>query len=137
MATVTIRGLDAANISNLSDNTVLEAEDDTGASVYITIGMIRSLLFTGPSALNFSGDVTGSGSTALVLTIANDAVTLAKMAEISSQSILGRASAGTGNPEVLALGPGLTAFNGVLDTVTSFDVSDGLALYDHRAFGGF
>jgi hypothetical protein len=137
MATVTIRGLDAATFGLLSDNTALEAEDDSGASVYITIGMIRTLLFTGPTALSFSGDVTGSGSTSLTLTIAAGAVTLAKMASIATATILGRSSAGTGAPEVLTLGAGLGVSGGVLDTVTSLAVADGLALFDHRAFGGF
>jgi len=44
-----------------------------------------------------TGDVTGD----TVLTIADDAVTLAKMAEMATDSILGRDTAGTGNPEVL------------------------------------
>jgi hypothetical protein len=51
-----------------------------------------------------TGDVTasaGSNST----TIANNAVTLAKMATIATDSILGRATASTGNVEVLTALP--------------------------------
>jgi hypothetical protein len=136
MATVTIRGLDPATLALLSDNTALEAEDDSGASVYITIGMIRSLLATGPAGLTFTGDVTGSGTTSVVLTIPAGSVDLAQLADLPAKSLIGRGT-GVGVPQALSLGSGLDIVAGVLDTVTSIDISDGLAVYDHRAFGGF
>lgn len=46
-----------------------------------------------------TGDVTGSTT----LTIANNAVTLAKMATIATASFLGRSTSGTGNVEVLSV----------------------------------
>lgn len=46
-----------------------------------------------------TGDVTGSG----VLTIADEAVTLAKMADMASSSLIYRRTAGTGPPEVNTL----------------------------------
>lgn len=49
---------------------------------------------------DLSGDVTTSGS--MTTLIANGAVTLAKMVNMSTASLLGRNSAGTGSPEVLS-----------------------------------
>ena len=49
---------------------------------------------------NHTGDVTSTGDGATV--IANNVVTLAKMADIATASILGRNTAATGNPEVLS-----------------------------------
>ena len=58
-----------------------------------------------------TGDVTGSGA----LTIAADAVTNAKLANVATATIKGRATAGTGDPEDLT-GTQATA---LLDTFTS------------------
>lgn len=61
------------------------------------------------ATITLSGDVTGSGTTAITTTIAslavnegkiaNNAVTFAKMQQISTASFLGRSSAGAGNIE--------------------------------------
>lgn len=61
----------------------------------------------GTSLANLSGDVTTSG---LVATIANDAVTYAKMQNVSAASrLIGRGSAsGSGDPEEITLGTGLS-----------------------------
>ena len=58
-----------------------------------------------------TGDVTGSGA----LTIANDAVTNAKLANVATATLKGRATAGTGDPEDLT-GTQATA---LLDVFTS------------------
>lgn len=58
----------------------------------------------------FTGDVTSpTGSAAQ--TIANNAVTLAKMADIATASLIGRNSAGTGDPEVLSVATVKTLLN--------------------------
>ena len=49
---------------------------------------------------NLSGDVTSSGN---VTTIANSAVTLAKMADMATASFIGRNTAATGVPEVISV----------------------------------
>jgi hypothetical protein len=48
-----------------------------------------------------TGDVTASGSGSVAATIANDAVTNAKMANVATQTIKGRTSGSTGDPEDL------------------------------------
>lgn len=57
---------------------------------------------TGDQTISLTGDVTGSGTGSFSATIANSAVTLAKMADMATASILGRNTAGTGVPEVLS-----------------------------------
>jgi trimeric autotransporter adhesin len=61
-----------------------------------------------------TGDVTASGTGSVAATIANDAVTFAKMQNIATDRILGRDSAGSGDVEELSLGTGLTIAGGAL-----------------------
>jgi hypothetical protein len=68
---------------------------------------------------NHSGDVTGSTA----LTIANDAVTLAKMADMATASLLGRNTAAIGDPEVLPAATVRTLLN----------VENGANNYSHPA----
>lgn len=58
---------------------------------------------TGNQSITLSGDVTGSGTTGIASTIANDAVTFAKMQNIATDSLLGRDTAGTGDVENITL----------------------------------
>ena len=66
--------------------------------------------FSGASTItnaDLTGDVTTSG--ALATTIANDAVTYAKMQNVSAASkLLGRGDSGSGDPQEITLGSGLT-----------------------------
>lgn len=57
---------------------------------------------TGDQTITLTGDVTGSGTGSFAATIANSAVTLAKMADMATDSFIGRDTAGTGVPEVLS-----------------------------------
>ena len=65
-------------------------------------------VFSAPTVItngNLSGDVTTSGT--LTTTITNNAVTLAKLQQISSHRILGRNSAGTGDVEQITISQAL------------------------------
>jgi hypothetical protein len=66
--------------------------------------------FSGATAItngDLSGDVTTSGT--LVSTIANDAVTYAKSQNVSAASkLIGRGDSGSGDPQEITLGSGLT-----------------------------
>lgn len=68
---------------------------------------------------NHTGDVTSTGDGATV--IANKAVTLAKMADMATASLIGRKTASTGVPEVLSKADALTLLN----------VADGANNYTH------
>lgn len=59
------------------------------------------ILYVGDVTTNatHTGDVTGSTA----LTIANDAVTLAKMANLATAKLIGRTTAGTGDPEAVPI----------------------------------
>lgn len=65
---------------------------------------------TGDQTITLTGDVTGSGTGSFAATIANDAVSYAKMQNASAASVLlGRGSAsGSGNLEEITLGSGLS-----------------------------
>ena len=67
-------------------------------------------LFSGSGGITaLTNDVTASGTGSVVATIANDAVTYAKMQNVSTNNrLLGRASAGAGDVEEIILGTGLS-----------------------------
>lgn len=70
---------------------------------------------TGDQTITLTGDVTGSGTGSFAATIANNAVTLAKIQDITTARILGRVTAGSGDPEQLT-GTEVTT---LLDTFTT------------------
>jgi len=79
----------------------------TGSPEVLAAATVRSILNVANGANNYShpnhsGDVTSSGDGAQ--TIANNAVSLAKMADMATASLLGRNTAGVGDPEVLSAG---------------------------------
>ena len=56
---------------------------------------------TGDQTITLSGDLSGSGTSGVAATIANDAVTNAKLANVATGTIKGRIAASTGDPEDL------------------------------------
>lgn len=87
---------------------------------------------------NHTGDVTSSGDGAQ--TIANNAVTLAKMADVDTARILGRTTAGTGDPEALTKAQAIALLQGTAigDLVKLEDVggSPGLPAVDGSQLTG-
>ena len=72
------------------------------SATYLTVTTAASTYLTGNQTVTLSGDATGSGATAITVTIANDAVTNAKLANVATSTIKGRKSSGTGDPEDLS-----------------------------------
>lgn len=70
-----------------------------------TIALISDVIanYPGPATITINGDANGSGTTTIPLTINNNAVTLAKLAQIPTATFLGRTTAATGNVENLTL----------------------------------
>jgi hypothetical protein len=78
---------------------------------------------TGNQTITLSGDLSGSGTTAIAATIVNGGVTLAKMANVATATVFYRKSAGAGPPEVNTLATlktdlGLTGTNSGDQTIT-------------------
>jgi uncharacterized protein YdeI (BOF family) len=73
---------------------------------------------TGDQTITLTGDVTGSGTGSFAATIATNAVSLAKMAQVASAMFLGRSTAGTGNVEAMSVATARTqlAINNVDNT---------------------
>jgi hypothetical protein len=75
---------------------------------------------TGDQTISLTGDVTGSGTGSFAATIANDAVTYAKMQNVSAtDKLLGRSTAGAGDVEEIAC---TAAARSVLDDATTGDM---------------
>lgn len=105
MATQTFKGRTTAGTGDPEDMSVAQAKallNLTGTN-------------SGDQTITLTGDVTGSGSGSFAATVANDAVTNAKLANVATATIKGRTAAGTGDPEDLTGAQATT----LLDTFTS------------------
>jgi hypothetical protein len=69
---------------------------------------------TGDQTITLTGDVTGSGTGTFAATIADDAVTFAKMQNISQDHLIGRHSTGNGDPQLIGLDGGVEFQGGKL-----------------------
>lgn len=85
---------------------------------------------TGDQSL--TGDVTGSGTPTITATIANDAVTNAKLANVATATIKGRATAGTGDVEDLSVSQTVTLLGA--EVTANKGVASGYAPVDSRIF---
>lgn len=107
-------------LSSTGGYTDEQAQDAIGAMIDSSLAYVDATPLLQRAAL--TGDVTASaGSNAT--TIANSAVTLAKMADVATASVFYRKTAGTGAPEVNTLATlktdlGLTGTNGGDQTIT-------------------
>lgn len=84
----------ATALGNLTSNGFVK----TGGSVG-TLSVDTSTYLTANQPISLTSDVTGSGSTSIATTIANDAVTNVKAANMANATIKCRTTAGTGDPE--------------------------------------
>lgn len=79
-----------------------------GPGEEITVAAAKTLLSltgtnSGDQTITLTGDVTGSGTGSFAATIANAAVTLAKMANLAQDQFIGRVTASTGVPETATI----------------------------------
>ncbi len=123
---VGVAGNATANVADIQGTTdqVLRIDSAGTGLSFGAIDLSKAAAVTGAlragSFPALTGDVTTSAGS-LATTIANSAVTLAKMANMATASILGRNTAGTGAPEVLsaATTKNLLALNNVENTALS------------------
>lgn len=74
---------------------------------------------TGDQTITLTGDVTGSGTGSFAATIANDAVTYAKIQNVAADRLLGRGNGGgTGDTQEITLGTNLSMAAGVLNAAS-------------------
>jgi hypothetical protein len=91
-------------------------DDADAAAVRATIGAQQSGAYlTGNQTITLSGDITGSGATAITTAIANNAVTNADLADVPTATFKARVTAGTGDPEDVTA----TQATALLNTFTS------------------
>lgn len=100
--------------------TTINSGDTFNTVVYKLYNYINSQSNGGGSGVTDGdkGDITISG-TGAIYTIDNDVVTFAKMQNISSNRLLGRYNAGTGDVEQIQIGANLTLSGGVLSAGSS------------------
>ena len=110
-----------ANIADMANGTLFYRKTaGSGAPEVQTLATLKTDLNltgtnSGDQTITLTGDVTGSGSGSFAATIAADAVTNAKLANVATATIKGRVTAATGDPEDLTGTQATT----LLDTFTS------------------
>jgi hypothetical protein len=115
-----LNGIATGATANATDAFLLDRANHTGTQLAATISDFATAVAATPAVTantakvtnaTHTGDVTG----ATALTIANDAVSNAKLANMATATIKGRTTAGTGDPEDLTA----TQATALLDTFTS------------------
>ena len=94
--------LTASSLDQFADVTQTAGQTLAITSSTTLSGGTHSGTNTGDQTITLTGDVTGSGTGSFVTSIANDSITLAKVAHMATASLLGRNTAGTGTVEVLS-----------------------------------
>lgn len=97
---VSVNGLTGAvtlTTANISDATNYRYVTDAEKTKLSNLSGVNS----GDQTITLTSDVTGSGTGSFATTIANNAVSNAKAADMDTQTIKGRNTAGTGDPEDL------------------------------------
>ena len=106
MATASLLGRNTAGIGTVEVLSASTARTTLGLGTLATqsgtFSGTSSGTNTGDQTITLTGDVTGSGTGSFVTSIANDSITLAKVAHMATASLLGRNTAGTGTVEVLS-----------------------------------
>ena len=103
----------------------------TGDPEDLTVAQAKTLLNlagtnNGDQTITLTGDVTGTGTGSFAATIAADAVTNAKLANVATATLKGRTTAATGDPEDLTAAQARTLLN----------VADGANNYVHPNHSG-
>lgn len=99
-----IKALAGIDATKIADGSVTSAEFQYLANVTSDIQtQLDGKQATGSYISSLTGDVTATGPGAAAATIANDTVTFAKMQNISTDVLLGRDTAATGDPEQISL----------------------------------
>ena len=116
--TYTLTGLggqaSSTNLTSLSGLTYVSASF-VKMTASGTFSLDTSTYLTANQTITLSGDISGSGTTAITTAIGTNKVTNAMLAQIATASFLGRVTAATGNVETLTA----TQATSILNTFTS------------------
>jgi hypothetical protein len=99
------------------------SSSDDSTAVATTAYVKAQNYLTANQTVTLSGDATGSGTTSITVTIANDAVTNQKLANMAANTIKGRKTASTGDPEDLSASDVKTILAIVKADISDFDTS--------------
>lgn len=122
MATQTFKGRTTAGTGNPEDLTVAQAK------TMLNLAGSNS----GDQTITLTGDVTGNGTGTFGVTIVTDTVDNTKLANMATQTIKGRTTAGTGDPEDLSATQALAVIT-PLTTKGDILARDGSASVRHAA----
>lgn len=120
----------AASLNDLSDTTITSPTNGQVLKYDSVGGVWKNDTIAGGGGVSDGdkGDITVSASGA-TWTIDNDAVTYAKIQNVTSGRLLGRSSAGSGDTEELTVGTGLSLSGGTLAATASSSPGGNLYLY--------
>jgi len=127
--------LSGSGTQTISRNTTFSGEVTLGASAVATTpsssdnstavattAYVRAQNYlTANQSITLSGDASGSGTTSISVTIGSAAVTNAKLANMATSTIKGRATSGTGSPEDLTASQVKTILAIVPGDISGFD----------------
>ena len=106
------------SIFNINGLTTYTVPSGVGLTAHYYLGKwflnFFDITASGGGITDLTGDVTGTGPGSTATTIANDAVSFAKMQNIATDSLIGRDTAGTGDPENITLNATLSMSAGTL-----------------------
>jgi len=123
----------AAQTAQTATRTLALKVNDADRTLTIAGNATVSGTNTGDQTITLTGDVTGSGTGSFAATIANSAVTLAKMANLAQDQFIGRTTASTGVPETATI---TAAARTVLDDTTVAAMVDTLGGAASTGTGG-
>lgn len=109
-ATIAANAVSNSKMAQMAQTTIKgrAAAAGTGDPTDLSASQVKTILDltgtnSGDQTITLTGDVTGSGTGSFSATIANDAVTNAKLANMATATFKGRTTAGTGDPEDLSV----------------------------------
>ena len=124
-----------ANLTSLAGLTYV-----SGAFVKMTgtntFTLDTSTYLTANQSITLSGDLSGSGTTSISATIANQAVTYAKIQNVADNRILGRSSGTAGTVQEITIGSGLQLSGGILSSTSGGGSVTTVSVVSANGFAG-
>lgn len=114
---LTLSNAGAFTLATVNSNVGTWNTVTVNAKGLVTAGSNASYI-TGNQTITLSGDITGSGATAITTTIATNAVTYAKMQQASAATLLGNPTGSTANVSEVTLDSSLSFTGSVLGTTS-------------------